>query len=334
MIAWAVRLVNVAIVVVICVVLLGAWTRINNAGLSCPDWPGCYGQLIVTNEMARLSEVQEVFPNVPIEINKVWLEMGHRYLAGSLGVLILGLAIIAYRVRSVPDYPLFLSFCALVLVVVQAVFGMWTVTLKLLPQIVTLHLLGGVLTLTTLVLLRLRLKRVLNKVASTNASISKWLLGAVLIVLLQIVLGGWTSANYAGYGCSEWLVCSQSSELEPNYKEGFNLAIRVGPNYEGGILPLEARAAIQIIHRLGAVIVFVYCIILAMALWRVYRLRRALLSVIGILICQLTLGSLIAVLSVPATLAMLHHLFAILLLLSLLGLYSKVRVEFRGTDYE
>jgi len=334
MIAWAARLVNVAIVVVICVVLLGAWTRINNAGLSCPDWPGCYGQLIVTNEMGRLSEVQEVFPSVPIEIDKVWLEMGHRYLAGSLGMLILGLAIIAYRVRSVPGYPQFLSYCALVLVVVQAAFGMWTVTLKLLPQIVTLHLLGGVLTLTTLVLLRLRLKRVLNGVSSSNTSIRKWLLGAVLIVLMQIVLGGWTSANYAGYGCNDWLVCSQSNELEPNYAEGFNLVVKIGPNYEGGVLPVEARAAIQIIHRVGAVVVFVYCMILVLVLWRLSRLRKALLSVIGILICQLALGSLIAVFSVPTTLAMLHHLFAILLLLSLLGLYSKVRVVFRGTDYE
>lgn len=334
MLNWAYRLSNLAIVLALSVVLLGAWTRINDAGLSCPDWPGCYGYMVMPQDVTALEGAQQAYPDAPLDIKKVWLEMGHRYLAGALGLVVMFMAMVAFKMRRLSSYPCLSSYGLLVLVIVQAVFGMWTVTLKLLPLVVTLHLLGGVLTLAGLFFVRLHLRSVLIKEQFVAKSVNKWVLGAVVVLLLQIVLGGWTSTNYAGYGCSDWFVCNKVVDITPDYKEGFNLLASVGPNYQGGVLPVEARAAIQIVHRVGALVVFVYCLGLVLHLRERSNLRMPSVFVLVTLQCQLLLGVLTVVFSIPTGLAMLHHLCAVLLLIGLLWLYSRVVVCTKGDRYE
>ncbi|WP_292954791.1 MULTISPECIES: COX15/CtaA family protein [unclassified Neptuniibacter] len=334
MINWACRIVNLALVLALCVVLLGGWTRINNAGLSCPDWPGCYGRMIVPQLEQERVKAQSVFPETPLEPKKVWLEMGHRYLAGTLGVLIALLGFIAFKMRKTVGYPVRGSYLLLLLVVFQAVFGMWTVTLKLLPQVVTIHLLGGVLTLTGLVLIRQRIIQIVEKNVLVKGAASKWILGAILVLFIQIVLGGWTSSNYAGYGCNDWLVCNDTMNLQPDFKEGFDVFAPIGPNYQSGVLSIEGRAAIQIVHRVGAAVVLVYCMGLIAYLAVTTMLRVPLVVLALTLICQVAIGGLAAELSIPASLAILHHFCAILLLFGLLWLYSNVLVLNEGDENE
>ena len=307
MINWAYRIVNLALVLALCVVLLGGWTRINNAGLSCPDWPGCYGRMIVPQLEQERVKAQSVFPETPLE---------------------------PFKMRKAVNYPVKGSYLLLLLVVFQAVFGMWTVTLKLLPQVVTIHLLGGVLTLTGLVLIRRSIIQVLEKNVLVVGTANKWILGAILVLFIQIALGGWTSSNYAGYGCNDWLVCNDAMNLQPDYKEGFNVFAPIGPNYQGGVLSIEARAAIQIVHRVGAAVVVVYCMGLIAYLAATTILRVPLFVLAFTLILQVAIGGLVAELSIPAGLAILHHFCAILLLFGLLWLYSNVLVLNEGDENE
>ena len=327
------RLVNIAVVLALCVVLLGAWTRISDAGLSCPDWPGCYGHLVMPSDSEKLDAAQQAFPDTPIEMAKTHLEMGHRYLAGILGLIILTLAVYAYKYRRVQSYPVILSYILLALVTVQAIFGMWTVTMKLYPPVVTLHLLGGMLTLTLLLFLRATINQVRSKVQSSSKK-PVWLVAAVVVLLLQIVLGGWTSSNYAGAACESWLQCNPDTAIQPDFKTGFDPTVVLGPNYQGGLLPVEARAAIQIGHRLGAIAVVALALIVAIQFFSQPHLRPVLYLIGGLLIGQIALGVLNVVYAVPATLAMLHHALAVLLLITFLWLYLKIIKSAEVLSYE
>lgn len=322
------RLLNVASVLALCVVLLGAWTRISDAGLSCPDWPGCYGHMVMPVEQGALNLAQQAYPETPIEIGKTHLEMGHRYLAGMLGLIIAVLAACAYQSRRNEDYPVMGSYLLLVLVTVQALFGMWTVTLKLYPPVVTLHLLGGVLTLTGVLLLRLRIRQLLQgRGVRKHSKHSGLVMAAAVVLMLQIVLGGWTSSNYAGPACQHWFICDSQIEIEPDFSLGFDPLAVVGPNYQGGLLPVEARAAIQIGHRLGAVLVVVMCCWLFLALVKGAATRGPVTVLIVLLGGQLLLGIFNVIYAVPSVLAILHHALAVGLLLVLLWIYSRLTLS-------
>lgn len=327
------RLVNIAVALALGVVFLGAWTRINDAGLSCPDWPGCYGHLVMPTDTDKLQSAQQAFPDTPIEMAKTHLEMGHRYLAGILGLIILALAVYAYKLRALQKYPVVLSYILLVLVTVQALFGMWTVTMKLYPPVVTLHLLGGVLTLTLLLFLRAAINQVRLAIAPTYKK-PTWLIAAVLVLLMQIVLGGWTSSNYAGVACESWLQCNPDTTIQPDFKTGFDPTVVLGPNYQGGLLPVEARAAIQIGHRFGALVVVLVALVVAIQFFSYQHLRPALYLMAGLLAGQIALGALNVVYAVPAILAMLHHALAVALLLSFLWLYLKIIKSAEVLSYE
>jgi len=318
-----IQLTTVAVCLVLVVVLLGGWTRLNDAGLGCPDWPGCYGEMVLPGSGAALQEAQARFPDQLIDQKKGWLEMIHRYAAGSLGILIAVLTWLGWRQRFRTGYPLMLSFGLLVLVTVQAAFGMWTVTLKLLPQVVTLHLLGGLLTLSLLVRLRQRLVS-LREWTSTNVDRKpqRWVLIGLLILFMQLALGGWTSANYAGWACTDWLQCNTDAEVGLDFGRGFELMPEVGPNYEGGQLPVEARAAIQVTHRVMAVLLLAYLF------WLCWKLRFGSVGavaqvVVVIALIQLGLGVANIIWALPLSLATAHHAGAVALLLSLLWLYER-----------
>jgi cytochrome c oxidase assembly protein subunit 15 len=302
------------------VVVLGAFTRLVDAGLGCPDWPGCYGFLTVPASETNLLAAEARFPEAPVEAHKAWWEMIHRYFAGALGLVIAALACVAViNVRrqghnaTGVKLPAGLSLTLLVLVICQAAFGAWTVTLKLWPQVVTAHLLGGFATLSLLWLLSLRLG-VLQQLRVPGHLLPHAAL-ALAAVVIQVALGGWVSSNYAALACHDFPTCHGAWWPAMNLAEGFNVAQAVGPNYLGGQLENDARVAIQFVHRLGAVVVLAAVGLLA---WRLYRARSALaLPVAVILGLQLALGVMNVVLVLPLWVATAHNAGGALLLLAL-----------------
>ncbi|MFB9884808.1 COX15/CtaA family protein [Balneatrix alpica] len=303
------------------VVTLGALTRLLDAGLGCPDWPGCYGFLTVPVADHHVAIAEARYPDFPVDHTKGWAEMIHRYAAGMLGLLILALAWGA--MRQSPGYPKGLSYTLLVVVVVQAMFGMWTVTLKLWPQVVTLHLLGGFTTLLLLCLLILRIRALSPNIkpllsGSQSRQRRRGLLASLGLglVIVQIVLGGWTSSNYAAFACPDFPRCQAQWVPEPmNFQEGFNIAQEVGPNYLGGQLNGEARVAIHWTHRVGAVLVTVVSLLVALALWRQHLRKQALLLLITLGV-QLSIGIANVLLQLPLSLALAHNTGALALLLA------------------
>lgn len=314
-------LVNLSIMMTLAVVLLGGWTRVNDAGLSCPDWPGCYGEYVVPGTKAQQLSAQMRYPQYPMDLRKSWIEMTHRYLAGSLGLLIGSLALIAWRHRSRSGYPARLSWLLLGFVVLQGLFGMWTVTLKLQPLIVTLHLLGGLFTLSLLVRLRQRIDS-WQWDRPWQTSIPKWWLRIALVLLFgQIALGGWTSSNYARWACSHWMTCEEGVAVELDYASGFKLWQPVGPSYQGGKLQREARAAIQISHRIGALVVTGYIGGLLILLARRYQLNGLVKLTGVVLLVQLLLGVLNVMIQ-TIWLPLAHLAGACVMLLCLLQFYQ------------
>ncbi|MDE0361196.1 MAG: COX15/CtaA family protein, partial [Rhodospirillaceae bacterium] len=205
-----VRLARIGTLLALLVVVIGAWVRLTDAGLGCPDWPGCYGQLIVT-ESTR--EAAEAFPERPLDVGKAWREMIHRYLATGLGLLCLIMAGLAWANRRDPEQPTRLAYVLLALVIFQGLLGMWTVTLLLQPVIVMAHLLGGLATLGLLFWLgewrrllssRGGLRPPEHAVRTASPGLARAGVTALLILVVQIALGGWTSANYAALACPDF----------------------------------------------------------------------------------------------------------------------------------
>lgn len=314
-------LVLFAVVLAWMVVMLGAYTRLTDAGLGCPDWPGCYGQLVLPKQSAALQQAQAQYPGLPIEQPKAWTEMIHRYAAGSLALLIL---LIAFRtllsvVKGKPG-PRVLPFLLVILVVFQALLGMWTVTLKLLPVVVMSHLIGGMLIFACLVRLRVQL----STTPTTDKPLFHWLLGIGAVVLLgQIALGGWVSANYAGIACIGFPQCNGQWWPSLHFSEGFNLFSPLGINYQGGVLESEARASIQFVHRIGALFTFIYLGLLALAMM-IRRPSATLVRgavVLLLLLClQLCLGVANVLYLLPLPVAVAHNAVAALLLATLFSL--------------
>lgn len=319
---------NLAIILAVMVIMMGGWTRIMDAGLGCPDWPGCFGQLIVPSAPEQIELAEQRFAGQVVDQHKGWLEMVHRYMAAMLGVLITGLALIGWKNRQVSGYPLMLSVSLWILVIIQGVFGMWTVTLKLLPQVVTAHLFGGLLILTLLTVLRQRIRRLISgRRGGRNSLLMKV---AVIILFTQIILGGWTSANYAGWACNHWFSCLEDRSVELDYPGGFSFQSGDDINYQGGVLDHGARAAIQMTHRIGALITAIAILSVVFVSMPLKHCTRAALLLTGLVLLQVMIGLVNVVLGVPVLLALLHHAVAVLLLLSLLYLKNRYEME---SDY-
>lgn len=293
------------------VVVLGAYTRLVDAGLGCPDWPGCYGFLSVPASPEEVAAAEALFPDSPVEPDKAWPEMVHRYFAASLGLLALAIWTVAWRRRMLMTVPI----AFVVLVIAQGIFGAWTVTLKLWPQVVTVHLLGGFATLALLWVYALRIGAVRS--LPVPGKLAGHAAVAIGIVVLQVALGGWTSSNYAALACPDFPACHGSLLPDMDFRAGFNLAQDVGPNYLGGVMTSEARVAIQMTHRLGAFIV-----LLAVG-WLAFRLVGPLRwALAGVLIVQFGLGVANVLAQLPLAVATLHNAGAALLLLALITVYA------------
>ncbi|MFG3452116.1 heme A synthase [Stutzerimonas stutzeri] len=309
------RLTLVATLLAVVVVLLGAYTRLTHAGLGCPDWPGCYGFFSVPMSEDKQSLAAMRFPDAPLEVGKGWNEMVHRYFAGALGLVILGLAVQALRRRAEPGQPVKLPLLLLVVVIAQAAFGMWTVTLQLWPQVVTAHLLGGFTTLSLLFLLTLRLSGRRPASASIPARVRTLALVSLLAVIAQVALGGWVSSNYAAVACTDFPTCHGRWWPAMDFANAFNLTHHdIGPNYLGGMLYGEARTAIHVTHRIGAMLVTLVLLTLGWQLWRngLTRLATLLLAALAL---QLGLGISNVLLNLPLAVAVAHNGGGALLLL-------------------
>lgn len=325
------KLALAATTLALCVVVLGAFTRLVDAGLGCPDWPGCYGQLLWPNDSEEIARANELYPDAPVETDKTWPEMVHRYSAGTLGLLIAGLAVIAWRNREQRGQPFRLPMFLLFLMVWQALFGMWTVTLKLWPQVVTLHLLGGMSIFSLLWLLYLRLdNRRWCISAAFRARLDRfkpWLITAIVVVAFQILLGGWMSSNYAAFACPDFPTCHNSWwPGAMDFRSGFDLLQRVGPNYSGGLLESDARTAIHMAHRVGAVVttLFVAALMLGLVLQKDRSLTGLAILVLVALALQVALGVSNVLFMIPLSVAVLHNAGGALLLASLVLLATRV----------
>lgn len=318
------RLALFATILAVVVVMLGAYTRLTHAGLGCPDWPGCYGFLGVPMSEHKQTLAEARFPDAPVEVAKGWYEMIHRYFAGTLGLVILGLAVQALRQRNQPAQPLKLPLLILGLVIVQAAFGMWTVTLKLWPQVVTAHLLGGFATLGLLFLLTLRLSGRLPPHSQAPGSVRALVAAGLLLVIGQIALGGWVSANYAAVACVDLPYCHGEWWPNMDFANGFHLTQHIGPNYLGGQLDSDARTAIHMTHRMGAVLVTLVLLILAWQLRRNGATRLSALLLVALL-TQVGLGISNVLLHLPLMVAVAHNLGGAALMLTLVLINFRLR---------
>jgi cytochrome c oxidase assembly protein subunit 15 len=312
-----------AVALTLFVVVLGAYVRLSDAGLGCPDWPGCYGQAAWPTEANEISQANQVFPERAVEVDKAWKEMVHRYFASFLGLIVLGLFIWAFIKRDEISYsfPLIIGF----VILFQAALGMWTVTLQLKPVIVMGHLMGGMLTLSLLCWLALsHTNRI--KPYRYAGHVKQWMIIiALLLTVFQIMLGGWTSANYAALSCVGFPLCNGQVWPEMNFSEAFIMWRGLGVNYEFGVLDAPSRIAIQMTHRIGFVILSLYLIWLSTRLMKNRELMPLGLVVLGLLAIQVTLGISNVVFNLPLIVATAHNGFAALLLLSLVTLLYKTR---------
>lgn len=307
------------------VIVLGAYVRLSDAGLGCPDWPGCYGHLVLPGDEAARDRAQTVFPDRPLEAGKAWREMVHRYAASSLGLCIVVVALCALVNRRQPRQPVVVPLVLLGVVVFQGLLGMWTVTLLLKPLIVMGHLLGGLTTFGLLLWLLLEDGRQRRRSDPLPARQPPWPALLALVVLVgQIALGGWTSSNYAALACPDVPTC-QGAWWPPqaNFAEGFVLWRGLGVNYEFGVLDAPSRVAIHFTHRLGAVTAFL--VLMAVGLWYRRRsrdpvVRRAALLVMGAVSLQVILGISTVWFGLPLAVATGHNAVAALLLASVINL--------------
>jgi cytochrome c oxidase assembly protein subunit 15 len=308
-------------VLALCVVVLGAYVRLSHAGLGCPDWPGCYGHFTAGAAAENQATVNAAFPERPVEYHKALKEMLHRYLASALGFTILVIAALAWRNRRVRQQPTRLPYALVALVIFQGLLGMWTVTLLLKPLIVSAHLVGGLTTLALLWWLSLETTR--RSRPAAESSLRTWSAVAMVVLALQILLGGWVSTNYAAVACPDFPTCQRSFWPDMDFRDAFVLWRGLGIDYEGGVLDHPARVAIHFTHRLGALVT---AVVLGFVSWRALRrgqsrgVRMAGGALGAALVLQLLLGPVMVLNTFPLPLATAHNAVAALLVLAMVAL--------------
>ena len=318
------KLAGFGVIFALLVVSVGAYTRLADAGLGCPDWPGCYGFLTVPDEATEISTAEARFPEAPVEFAKAWWEMGHRYIAGALLLLVASILFMAYRAREEEDTPLKLAAVLMFVILWQAAFGAWTVTLKLWPQVVTGHLIGGFTTLSLMWLLFLRQGGLSDMVSALPRP--NWLAKiAFVAVVVQIILGGWVSSNYAALACYDFPSCDGTYTPNVDLQQGFNIFQSVGPNYLGGLMTNEARMAIHWVHRIGAIVVLL--VVGGLVIQTVKQAAVIGYVLLAVLVTQITLGILNVVWVLPLLNATAHNTVGALLLLVLVTINFAPRLR-------
>ena len=317
------KLILAALILTFFVVPLGAYVRLSNAGLGCPDWPGCYGQVTPHHAADAIDAALKINPDGVVSHDKAWKEMVHRYFAGALGLLILAIAVVAWRQRKRGGFGLPLALLALI--VFQALLGMWTVTQLLKPLIVSAHLMGGMTTLALLVWLWRRESATSQRAyfAPVHHLRRAVVLGLVLVIV-QIALGAWVSANYAALVCADFPTCQGAWVPAMDFNHAFTLHRDLGETASGELLSLSALTAIHWTHRLMALIVTLYLVWLATRLFKVSGYAGFASMLLGALGLQVLLGISNVVFSLPLPVAVAHNAGAALLLAGMVMLNFRV----------
>ena len=294
------------------VIGLGAWTRLADAGLGCPDWPGCYGFITFPTTSQEIEMAEQLYPDSPVEIDKIIPEVVHRYFAASLGLLAIFLLFISIKEKR----HILTSSLLLAIIIGQGIFGYLTVSLKLHPLIVTTHLFGAMITTSIFLVIFLRSLKLQHNFEILKINRHLIIIGFVLIIF-QIFLGAWTSTNYAARACLDLPYCQGELIPNTNFTEAFNLFQTIGPNYLFGQMSNEARVAIHITHRIGAVVVFLY------SLFLIFKLKsKETLPLIGafgaILFLQVFLGINNVLSHLPLWNAVAHNIFGVMLFLCMI----------------
>ncbi|RLT94229.1 MAG: heme A synthase [Ketobacter sp.] len=324
------RLSILAVLLACGVVALGAYTRLKDAGLGCPDWPGCYGHLVVPQSSEAINNANAAYPERPLESHKAWPEMIHRYFASTLGLVIFSILFMCIRARKRdPDIPIRIPAVLAILVVFQGLLGMWTVTLGLFPTIVMAHLLGGFTTLCLLFLLAVQLHAPADAAptaapAPSRAALRFGIIG-MAVLAFQIALGGWTAANYAATVCSELPICQSGWQQHVNLEDAFQFWGHGVEDYEFAThLAADAKITIHVAHRIGAIITTLY--LGSLFIWLLTRsgttplVRKAALAALSLLALQVALGISNVVLDLPLLVAVAHNGVAAILMMSLMFL--------------
>ena len=317
-------LVLVATLMALCVVSLGAYVRLTDAGLGCPDWPGCYGTLTVPQSEAAILQAQTTYPDSAVEVGKAWREMAHRYLAGTLGLLVLAIFVLGWKARKEIKSSPYTSSFLLLLIGFQAMLGMWTVTMLLKPAIVSGHLLGGMSTLAVLSWLAHRHWGYYSDSIVTCQRLRLAIRLALVLLFMQIFLGGWTSTNYAALACTDFPTCHGTWVPDMDFKDAFHMVRELGLSKDGSALSLASLTAIQWTHRVGALVSLIYLGALGLTTLKYWQLKRWSVLLLGALITQIALGISNLVLHLPLVLAVAHNFTAALLVIIVVVLNSKI----------
>ena len=335
-------------------VIFGAFTRLTDSGLGCPDWPGCYGHASPLGATTQINAAQTALPSGPVTFPKAWIEMIHRYLATGVGVLILTLAIASWleRRRTLqrgagpplgaldpsggselhavkerggdisPWWPTFTLFW----VCLQGAFGALTVTMKLFPAIVTMHLLGGMVLLALLKVQSVRYATAHGELQSAPLQTSTrfWVMATFALLWVQIALGGWVSTNYAVLACTDFPACQNSMWPEMNFREAFTIWRELGAGRNGDNISFQALTAIHYVHRLSAYVVFAAMLVLAAKLYKTQVLRSASVWLLGLALLQVATGLGNVLLGWPLAAAVMHTGGAAALVVVLTGIACAV----------
>ena len=327
------------ITITLAVITLGAYVRLSHAGLGCPDWPGCYGYLVgVPDNPLEITNAEKNFEGSSVDIGKAWKEMIHRYLAGALGIFIFIISLVFYKNNT---HKLFkLSLLVSFLVIMQAALGMFTVTLQLQPIIVMMHLVGGLTIITLLWLLYLRnninnyfieSKSLINISLKKIKKLSYFGYLTLVILIIQVMLGGWTSTNYAALACADFPKCNAAWWPQMDFYSAFIVELATDLNYEFGRLDSPARVAIHFTHRVWAIIVAAMIISLSILSYKTIKMpsqKIISLLLIFFLLVQVILGILNVKMGLPIYVAVAHNGNAALLLMCLITqLYLIKRVK-------
>ena len=318
------RLIGWSALLCFALIMIGAWVRLTDAGLGCPDWPGCYGKLSPVQAKAQIAQAvaEQGGDHGPVSLGKAWREMIHRYIATGLGLLIIGIVLMAWRLRHRLEQSPWLATFTLGVVILQGLFGKWTVTLLLKPAIVTGHLVGGLLTFSLLFWLWLRTRQAIEAVGSRLKVPVKpptyglqWFARlALLAVGFQIALGGWTSTNYAALACPDFPTCQEQWVPRVNFADAFHVVRELGKTAQGDMIDLPALTAIHLSHRLGAVLVLMIIGLLAFFCFRQGVATREARWLLLMLALQWALGISNVIFDLPLWVAVGHTGGAVVLL--------------------
>jgi heme a synthase len=304
------KLITIMMVLTLGLIMLGAWVRLTDAGLGCPDWPGCYGNLLPSQSKEAIAKavIEQGGEHGPVSLGKAWREMIHRYVAKILGLLaIVTVALAWWKRRELHQSP-WLATILLGVIICQGLFGMWTVTLKLMPIIVTGHLMGGMLVFGLIVWLwQLQQRPQRFRDAEQAASLKTMAAIGFVLLAIQVFLGGWTSTNYAALACSDLPTCQSKWWPDMHWKDGFDFTRELGKTDSGANIGLPALTAAHFTHRLGAIVVFFFLGWLGSKALKTDGLKPVGIALLAGLVAQIVLGLSNVAWSLPLPVAVLHN---------------------------